>query len=297
MYDNEDEIKQKRRKLLIIAIASVLVFIILIIILISRSGSSKKNRTPVTGELTCELEVSEGIQPGPDGIYNQAIEVVFKSANPISNDYPIIKKTIGTADNIRNTETFRIFKTGIYRLNGYVQDAAGNKGTCSIEVEVSLSHPECELEVSRGTLGDNNWYVTNVEVSFKSITTNSSSTSIAKYYILEESIDQPTEEITRTDFPSENIEKVEIEKNGESKLVGYIIDSSGTEGRCEIVVKKDAIPPTCALSVENGTLNNVGQYTSNVVVGISSTNDDISGVSQTGIGINKNYNEYIKIKL
>ena len=236
MYDNEEEIKQRRRKLLIIAIASVLVFIILLIILIARSGSSKKSRTPVTGELSCELEVAGGIQPGPDGIYNQAIEVVFKSANPISKDYPIIKKTIGTADNIRNTETFRIFKTGIFRLNGYVQDAAGNKGTCSIEVEVSLSHPECELEVSRGKLGENDWYVTNIEVAFKKITTNSPSTSIAKYYILEESVNQPTEEITRTDFPSQNIEKVEIEKNGESKLVGYIIDSSGTEGQYLLLV-------------------------------------------------------------
>ena len=236
MYDNEDEIKKKRRKLFIIIAVIVLIIIILLIFLLTRGG----NKKPVNEnkELKCELEVKSGTL-GENGVYTSAVEIGFKSITAVSKDIEITKNTVGVNDNSRNKETFTVTKQGTYTVYGYIQDAAGNKGTCSIEVKVDPSKPTCELEVKKGTLGNNDWYTTDVEVGFKSMETNSETAKIEKFY-LEKEVKLENDEVVRAETPTDNIDKLIIKDNQTTVINGYVIDSNGTEGSCTIVIKKDS---------------------------------------------------------
>ncbi len=289
MYDTEDEIKKKRRILLII-IGVVALLIILLLIVIFTRGSGKKKPTYDNEEITCVLEVKSGTV-GANGIYSTETEIGFKSITGISKDYEITKSTIGTTDNARNTDTYKITKSGTYKLHGYVQDAAGNKGTCDLDVVVNLTEPTCELEVKNGTLGENGWYKTDVEVGFASMNSNSSITSIAKYYIEKQVVDMDTSKVIRADEPTESTDTIKVVENQETTLIGYVIDSNGSEGKCTLVVKKDATLPTCKLKVTSGTLNSAGEYTDKPVIELSETNDDVSTVKEKGVGTSKNYTQ------
>ena len=288
MYDSEEEIKRKRRNLfLIIGIVLVVIFILLIII-ISNSGSKKTQKEPA--KMGCELEVKEGVA-GANGTYSTQVMVGFKRIDVINKDYSL-KSTIGTTDSPRNKETYTITKSGTYSLNGYVQDEMGNKGTCSINVVVSLSEPTCELEIKNGTEGENGWYTTDVEVGFKTMSSNSEATKIVKFYLEEEAVSLETgEDVTRADGGEKAEETLVVKKDQISAVKGYVIDSNGVIGTCAINVKKDAAAPTCKLKVESGTLNNSGQYTDNPVIGLAEAKDDVSDIAEKGVGVSKNYKE------
>lgn len=292
MYDTDEEIRRKRRNLFIIIGIIVLLILLLIIFLVVRnSGKSSKSNEETQNEIGCTLEVKGGVTPDANGVYHQAVEVGFKSIDAISEKYPISKHTIGTVDNSRNKETFNATKAGTYHLYGFVQDEAGHKGKCEIKFELSLSVPTCELEIINGTLGDNNWYRSDVEVGFKSMESNNQSVSISKYYITKELKNLDNSQIVEQDTPSENSDKYVVKDNLSTTLIGHVIDSAGNEGTCSITVNKDSSVPTCSLKVNSGSKNGNGEYTDNPEIGIAETKDDVSGVASQGIGISKNYSQ------
>lgn len=288
MYDTEEEIQRKRRNLLFIIGGIILLIVLVIIFIIIRSNSGKSKSVVVQDPLTCELGVKGDVKPSGDGVYNQAIEIEFKSISP--ENEKLSKKTIGTTDNPRNTDTFKITKSGTYNLNGYLQDSTGRKATCKGQFKVSISEPSCELEVKKGTLGENEWYKSEVEVGFATMNSGSDSASIAKYYIAEEKVDIDTSETVKADEPNASEESYIVKEDKVTTLIGYVIDSNGIEGTCKITVKKDATAPSCKLKVVSGTLNNQGVYTDNPVVGFNEVTDKTSDVAGKGIGTNKNYN-------
>lgn len=287
MYDDEEEIKKKRRKLIIIIVVIIILIILLLLFLLTR-GSGKKPTT--AKELACELEVRSGTL-GADGSYSTAVEVGFKSITAVSPEIEITKKTVGTSDNARNKETYTINKKGNIKVYGYVQDAAGNKGTCSLEVNVNPSEPTCELEVLSGTLGDNGWYKTDVVVGFKTKDSNSETATIEKYYLEKKTTELETDKVIRGEVPENNIEKFTVKDDLTSEIYGYVIDSNGNEGTCSITVKKDATKPTCTLKVVSGTQNSSGQYTTTAVVGLSTVKDATTEVVAKGVGKSKNYTQ------
>ena len=289
MYDTEEEIRKRRRNLLII-IGVVVLLILLLLIFILSKGTKKKKIDNDNKEITCVLEVKSG-NVGADNVYSSETEVGFKSITGISKEYEITKSTIGTTDNARNTDTYKITKSGTYKLHGYVQDAAGNKGTCDLDVVVNLTEPTCELEVKKGTLGDDGWYTTDVEVGFKSMSSNSTITSIAKYYIEKQVVDIDSSQVVRADEPTASNDNFKVEDNQETTLVGYVVDSNGVEGKCTLVVKKDSLPPTCTLKVKSGTLNEKGVYTDNPVIELNEAIDTVSTVKEKGVGTSKNYTQ------
>lgn len=288
MYDNEDEIKRKRRKLFIIIAVIVILIIILLIFLFTR-GNGKKTVNENT-ELKCELEVKSGTL-GEDGIYTSAVEVGFKSITAISKDIEITKNTVGISDNSRNKETYTISKQGTVTVYGYVQDAAGNKGTCSLEVKVNPAKPTCELEIKSGTLGNNGWYTSDVEIGFKTMESNSTTTKIEKYYLEKEIVSLDSDKVIRAEIPEENMDALTLKDNQTTVVRGYVIDENGNEGTCEITVKKDSEKPTCKLKVVSGTANSSGQYTTTAVVGLESATDNTSDIAEKGVGVSKNYKE------
>lgn len=291
MYDNEEEIQRKRRKLFFIIGVIVFLILLLIIILIVRAGSKKKPTTE-NDELGCELIVTKGTH-NAQNVYTSEVVVEFDESKIklISPEYTLTKKKIGVTDNARNTETYRITKSGNYKLHGYIQDSAGNRGMCDLDLVVNISTPSCELEVQGGTLGENDWYITDVEIGFKTMTTNSDTSSIVKYYIEKDNSNIENGEVIRAEQPQESVATYTFKDDMSATFTGYVIDSNGTEGTCNITVKKDSTVPTCSLKVTSGTLNNKGQYTDNPTVEINEATDSVSDIAAKGIGVAENYTE------
>ena len=288
MYDNEDEIRRKRR-ILIITIGGLVILIIALILFLLTRGS-KKTTPPINTTPTCELEVKSGTL-GENNVYVSSVVIVFKTVTPISENIPIAKKTVGISDNSRNKETYTITKAGKTKVYGYVRDANGNTGTCEIEVEVNPTEPTCELEIKSGTLGENDWYKSDVVIGFKSMDSNSETAEIEKFYIEKETTELESDEIIKSEMPSENIETYTVKENQITTLNGYVIDSNGNEGTCSITVKKDSDLPTCKLKVISGTQNSSGIYTSNVIVGMDTQSDMTSDIDSFGVGTSENYTQ------
>ena len=292
MYDTDEEIKRKRRTLFIIIGIIVFLILLLLIFLFTRnSGKKNKSDENVSTEITCTLEVQNGVTPDNNGVYHQPVTVGFKNITAISKDYQITKQAIGTSDNSRNQDTFTATKAGKYHLYGYVQDNVGHKGKCELNLTITLSNPTCELEVTKGTLGSNGWYRSNVIVGFSSMDANNTALSIVKYYIEKEMTSLDTNEVVKADQPKDNIDKYTVKDNQETTLVGHVIDSAGNEGTCKITVKKDSTVPTCTLKVLSGSKNANGEYTDKPEVGIAETKDDVSGIASKGVGTSKNYKQ------
>lgn len=289
MYDDEEEILKKRKKLIYIIIAIVVLILILLIFLLTRGGGKKKTEQKMP---ECTLEVKEGIKDEND-IYTSTTVIGFKEVKPASDKVPITKQTVGITDNSRNKETYTITKEGEFTVNGYVQDANGNTGTCTMTVKVNPTEPTCELEILEGTQGDNDWYVSDVVVGFKSKDSNSTIAKIEKYYIEVQKTNLVNGEIVKSDAPAENIDKFTLKDNGIVDLIGYVIDSNGKESTCKINVKKDVDVPTCTLKVNSGTQGSDGLYTTNVEVGLDKVEDQTSEIESKGIGIEKNYTEEV----
>lgn len=297
MYDNEEEIKRKRRNLLIIIGVVVLLIILLLIFLLTRGSGKKAKPEPAKKNLECKLEVKNGIKPNANGVYSEKVEVGFASVQKVSDgaEHEVSFERIGKTENdaykkAKKNQTYKIQASGEFHLTGYVEDKSGNSGTCEIVVKVNISNPECELEVIKGTLGTNDFYTSDVEVGFKSMSSNSDTTSIVKYYIEKERVDLETNKVLRADPPKDNVEKYTVTENQTTSLIGYVIDSNGNEGSCSISVKKDSEKPTCKLKVVSGTLSN-GVYKDEPTVGFESTSDTISDVAAKGVGTTKNYSQ------
>ena len=290
MYDTDEEIRRKRRNLFIVIGIIVLLILLIVLFLLTRNiGKKNNNKDDVNTEITCSLEIQGGMVADSSGVYHEPVTVGFKNITAISKDYQITKKAIGTSDNSRNKETFTATKSGKYHLYGYVQDSVGHKGKCEISLQIDLTSPACSLEVTKGTLGDNGWYRSDVEVGFSSMDANNSTLSIVKYYIEKEVTSLDSGETVKAEQPTSNIEKYTVKDNQVTTLVGHIIDSAGNEGTCNITIKKDSTVPKCTLKVLSGTKNANGEYTDNPVIGIDETKDDVSEIAGKGIGTSKNY--------
>ena len=289
MYDTDEEIKKKRRKLIIIiGIVAVLIFVLIVFLLTRNSGN---NNTNTITEMGCTIGVQGDASADSNGIYHQPVTIEFKNIVAISKEYEIVKKTIGTVDRSSNKETFTATNSGTYHIYGYVQDSAGHRGKCELNFQVSLSVPTCELEVTKGTLGDNGWYRSDVEVGFKSMNANNPSVSISKYYIDKEMTNLDTSEVVKAEQPAGNVDKYSVTENMKTTLVGHVIDSTGNEGICKLEISKDATVPSCKLKVNSGTKNNDGVYTDNPEIGFESVTDEISEIASKGVGISKNYEQ------
>ncbi len=290
MYDTEEEIRKKRRNLLI-AIGVIVGIIILLLIFLLTRGGKRNSNSNLNSQISCTLGIQGNVVPDSNGIYHQPVTVEFKDILAISKDYQIVKHTIGTVDRSSNRETFTASNSGTYHLYGFIQDSAGRKGKCELKIELSMSVPTCELEVVKGTLGDNNWYRSDVEVGFKAMDANNPSVSIVKFYIDKELIDLNTEEVVKADPPVGNIEKYTLTDNMKTTLVGHVIDSTGNEGTCKLEVSKDTTVPTCKLKVNSGTKNSAGEYTDNPEIAFEEFKDDVSEIGSKGIGVTKNYTQ------
>ena len=116
----------------------------------------------------------------------------------------------------------------------------------------------CELEVAGNPQQRaNGTYTEEVEVVFKKTTLVSD-----KYQLIKKNVGI-------TDV-SDNTDSYRISTTGQYIVHGYLLDSNGNEGECELTVKVELSKPTCELQVVEGDMGDNGWYTSNARVAFSS---------------------------
>ena len=194
--------------------------------------------------------------------FKSAIDQIGDNANAISGikSKGVTLGVIGTnATGVQNTDTSNVTWYGV------VEDNAKNSTICSVNFKRDATKPECSLNLS-GTLGNNNWYVGNVGVSFNKNTDNLS--GVAQYGI---------------GSLTGNKSMTHTQDTSSITYTGQIKDNAGNTNTCTVSFKKDATKPECSLTL-SGTLGNNNWYVGNVGVSFNKNTDNLSGVAQYGIG-------------
>ncbi len=130
----------------------------------------------------------------------------------------------------RNNQTTTI--NGSYTHYVRSVDKSGNVGNSNTyTIKIDKEVPTCSLTVTAGTLGENNWYISNATVGFSNITEQVSS-------IAYKNIDIPS-----------------VTDDGKTTVTGTVMDQAGNIGTCSIDVYVDKVAPVITNSVEQGTYN------------------------------------------
>lgn len=226
----------------------------------------------------CALSVLSGTK-GADGSYVSDVIVGFSSRTDATSGVATYGITNSSTPTFNNKTKYTINTNGTHKIYGYVKDNAGNVSVCDVNVKrnakVTDSTPSCTLKVSNGTLGNNGWYLGNVQVEFATkTTTNGASINGFGLGTSETYAGNSTYTVT---------------KDGTTTIYGYVKDTNGNTATCSIAVKKDQTKPSCSLKVTNGTFNSNGYYTSDVTIGFNSRVDAASGIANYGIGKTETY--------
>lgn len=227
---------------------------------------------------SCALSVLSGTK-GSDGSYVSDVIIGFSSRTDATSGVSTYGITNSSTPTFNNKTRYTINTNGTHKIYGYVKDNAGNVSVCDISVKrnakVTESTPSCTLKVSSGTLGNNGWYLGNVQIEFASkTTTNGASINGFGLGTSETYAGNSTYTVT---------------KDGTTTVYGYVKDTNGNTATCSIAVKKDQTKPSCSLKVTNGTFNSNGYYTSDVTIGFNSRVDAASGIANYGIGKTETY--------
>jgi hypothetical protein len=288
MYDDEAEIRRKRRNLIIGIAAVVGLIILLIIILIALSSKPKKPAVEYKVP-TCELIVTNDVQQTSSGAYTGPIVIeVDESKTTVTSGYTITSTRVGITNSARNSKSYKLSKSGVTTIHGYVTDSKGGVGECEKDFEIQTSRPNCQLKVESGTVGEDGWYTSDVVVTFENKSVENG--TIEKYSIEEVVKDVETNEVI-SKAPTENNDRLTIKTDAEVEVMGTVVDNYGVSGTCSLIIKKDAEKPTCSLEVTSGKANDKGIYSDNVVVGFEKAEDSVSGVLSNGVGVKENYTD------
>ena len=237
----------------------------------------------------CELQIVEGIKN--NGVYVGNVKVALTNSLDENSGVDAYGVSKSSQLDLNNKNSIIVNSNGNNKVYGYVKDKAGNVNVCSLSFEHKdipnnkFSKPSCELEITSGVMGENNWYRSNVKVAFKS-KTSTNGAWITQYGITNSNI-----EYNQKDF-------VNGVKDGHYTVRGFVKDSNGNEAICSLTFKKDSTKPQCDLSVFSGIYEN-GSYNSDVLIGWSRRFDNMSGVQKYGIGRASNYsnNLYYQVTL
>ena len=178
------------------------------------------------------------------------------------------------------TQSFSTEKDELYDF-GTVKDKAGNIGTCNkVRVMVDKTKPECTI-VANGSVGNNNWYITDVSIKINTKSDDKTSAEDLKY-ITTDSQTAPT-----------TIDNKEVVINTDTKnkiYHGYVKDLAGNVAECKnsITIKRDTTPPICNITA-TGDKAADNTFSNNVTLSINPT-DNVSDIVSKGLDT-ANYSE------
>ena len=230
-------------------------------------------KTPAPSGPSCTLMISSG-KLGENGWYLGDVTVKFKSKST-TGGAKITKYGIGLTNNYDGKNSYTVTADGTTKVYGYVKDSNGKTAVCSIDVKKDTKEPSCELSVLSGSVGANGTYITDVVVGFKSKTDATS--GVAAF-----GMDTSSKAV----FNSKD--RYTVNKNGTTKVYGYVKDAAGHTKTCSITIERKASEtgsvPSCSLQVTSGVMGTNNWYTSNVVVGFKNKSTT-NGASITAFGI------------
>jgi hypothetical protein len=233
----------------------------------------EENKVAVVNGPSCSLMVSSG-KLGENGWYLSDATVKFKSKTS-TNGAKITKYGIGLTNNYDGKDSYVVTGEGVTKVYGYVEDSNGKTAVCSIDVMKDTVAPSCDLTVLSGSTSSNGSYITDVVVGFK---TKTDATSGVNTFGLTNS--------SKVDYNKKI--NYTINKNGTTKVYGYVKDTAGHAKTCSITVDRNVVSkvsvPSCSLEVTSGTKGANNWYTSNVVVGFK-TKSTTNGATITSFGI------------
>lgn len=232
----------------------------------------------VTGP-SCSLVVSSG-KAGENGWYVGDVVVKFKSKSS-TNGAKITNFGIGESSNYDGKDSYTVTKEGTTKVYGYVKDSNGKTAVCSIDIKKDTVAPSCGLTVLSGSTSNNGSYVSDVVIGFASKTDATS--GVATFGLG-----------TQANATYNKAERYTVNKNGTTKVYGYVKDAAGHTKTCDITVTRNATStsstPSCSLAVTNGTLGENGWYTSNIVIGFKSkTTTNGATITSFGLGTSPTY--------
>ena len=154
--------------------------------------------------------------------------------------------------------------------------AVDNEGNISKEsgpyiFRIDNTPPTCELLLN-GTLGENNWYTSNVEVKFKKAEDQTKDSKNTVSGIKRKGITLNT---IGTDLT-----KTQTADTSNVTYYGVIEDNAENSTVCQISFKKDGTKPTCTLKAD-GTMSTSEYYGTNVTITFNTTKDGNDSNQQT----------------
>lgn len=183
---------------------------------------------------TCSFTDTNGklITPKKEGWYNENVKV---SVNAEDKESGINSKKTIINNTVNSNNYIIVTNDGSTKVSATVFDNAGNSTNCDIiTINKDSKKPSCNIIVRRTTdlvEGNNQWYKSNVSLSVEgnseisSIQSTGISTSNSKNY-------------TTTTLT--------ITLDGSVTVYGFVKSTSGLEGTCSKVIKKDSTKPTCS---------------------------------------------------
>ena len=162
---------------------------------------------------------------------------------------------------------------------GYVRDNAGNLNSCNVKVYKDTVNPSCTL-TKDGTVGVEEWYRSNVTLSFSDKKDNNNSNGVQSglaYWQINTTSGDPSSWTTQNS-------NTQTTDTSSTDWYGHVKDKAGHTARCKINVKRDTVsPPKCDIS-HSGTYGLDSWYVSNVSISMTTYSDERSGLYSYGIG-------------
>ena len=212
---------------------------------------------------SCTLASSGNV--GNNGWYTSNVNITMNSSS---------KYVTGKNVNNTNRENYTLTSdTKGTTIKGIVTNDAGLTGDCSISVKRDTEAPSCNVNAS-GTMGQNNWYISNVAVSFAS---SDETSGVARYGLNANS----------TSYNNNNRQDLTWDTDGIT-YYGIVMDNAGNQRDCSKVVKRLATAPSCSINA-SGNKGWSDWYTSDVTNTISSNSPHVSSKRIT----NNNSDRYV----
>ena len=224
----------------------------------------------------CALKVTGNL--GDNGWYKSNTTITVDTHTDATSGVDGYGLSTNGSINYTNTYLTQTLDTKGVIYTGYIKDKAGNTATCGpVTIKKDSKAPSCELQAS-GTKGENNWYTSDVKVTFKS--PSDATSGIAQKGI--------------GGFDKSDTLTINYDTTG-TTYYGFIKDNAGNSAICNATYKVDRTKPTCSLKT-SGTAGENGWYRGNVTVEFASYNDWASGISGHGLSTNGTAN-YTNTKL
>lgn len=180
-----------------------------------------------------------------------------------------------------NEVEISLTKSGTHNLTVYTYTKAGNIKETKYTVQIDKDAPNApKVEITNGTKGDNDWYITNVELQVTSNGDNGTSGERKLTYTL------TTNGVASTEREINNNGKITINQEGEHILKVYSRDIALNKTEVERTIKIDKTAPKGATIKIDGSLGNNDWYTSDVSLSYEGQSDSISGIASVELSTN-----------